>query len=258
MIAIDTECTGKDLHHSSRPFFVTTANPDGSQLYWEWRVNPETREVDVPDEDIAEIDELLTSADEIVGQNIKFDATALNTLPHVNSFPWEKTHDTLLAAHLLASNRPKDLTTLAMIYLGRNITPLEDALEKVVQECRRYCRQNMPRWKISKDGLDGMPSAKRANSSKDKDTKLWKSDTWLPMCVADHLDYPEDHPYRTVLRDYANEDSAVTFAVWIVMREELHRRGLWEIYEERRKVLPITFEMEKRGVTLNAKRLDEL
>jgi DNA polymerase-1 len=42
------------------------------------------------------------------------------------------------------------------------------------------------------------------------------------------------------------------------MEDELHRRGLWEIYLERIKLIPIAWEMEQRGVTLSKDRLDEL
>lgn len=255
MIALDTETTGKDLHHGAKPFLVTFAMPDGTQPFCEWRVNPETRGPEVPTEDFDAIRELIDSADELILQNAKFDAAALATIG-IKSFPWHKVHDTLFAAHLLASNRPKDLTTLSTIYLGRSIKKVEDATEVAVQECRRYCKHHMPKWRIAGVGDPMMPSLKK--SSKKKDAKTWKNDLWLPRAVADQLDYPDDHPYRTVTRDYANEDSATTLAVWVVLREELVRRGLWELYECRRKLLPIIYDMESRGVTLSEKRMDEI
>lgn len=256
MLSLDTETTGKDHYHGSRPFFVTFALPDGSQPHCYWPVDPETRQPKVDTSDIEAINELIESADEIVGQNIKFDATALAMIDGIRPLQWDKVHDTLIAAHLLASNRPKDLTTLATIYLGRSIQKYEDALQKAVQESRQFAKRHMPRWRIAKYGLPEMPSLKK--TSKDKDGKVWKNDYWLPRVVADHLNYSPTHPYRTLLRDYANEDSACTLAIWVVMKDELKRRGLWEIYECRRKLLPIIYDMEKRGVVLSKKRLDEI
>ena len=255
MIALDTEDTGKDLFHGSKPFLVTFALPDGTQPYCEWVVDPETREPQVDPSDVSEIRRLIDDADELVLQNAKFDATALSTIG-IDDFPWEKVHDTLIAAHLLASNRPKDLTTLATIYLGRSIQKHEDQLQDAVEECRKFARNHMPQWRIAKFGLPDMPSLKK--SSKDKDSKVWKSDCWLPRCVADYLDYEPDHSYRTLLRDYANEDSSCTLAIWIVMKEELHRRGLWDIYDHRRKLLPVIYDMEMRGVTMSRSRLEEI
>lgn len=254
-ISFDSETTGRDFFHGAKPYFVTFALPDGSQPHCEWKVNPYTREPEVDTSDIQSINDLLSSADEIVGQNVKFDATALDRVG-ANPLPWEKVHDTLMAAHLLASNRPKDLTTLSTIYLGRSIQKYEDELEKATLQCRAFAKKHMPKWRIARYGLSDMPSLKK--SAKDKDGKVWKPDCWLLQAVADHLGYARTHPYRTLLRDYANEDSATTLAIWVVMKDELRRRGLWEIYECRRKLLPIIFDMEKRGVVLSKKRLDEI
>jgi DNA polymerase I-like protein with 3'-5' exonuclease and polymerase domains len=256
MVSLDSETTGRDLFHGAKPFLVTFALPDGTQPFCEWKVNPETREPEVDPDDIKAINELIEGADELVLQNAKFDAAALATIPGIVSFPWEKVHDTLIAAHLLNSIRPKDLTTLAMSYLGRSIKKYEDALEVAVKECRQFAAREMPSWRIAKFGLPEMPSLKK--SAKDKDAKVWKNDCWLPRATADFLDYPPDHPFRTLCRDYANEDSACTLSIWVVMRDELQRRGLWDIYLHRRKILPVIYDMERRGVTMSRKRLDEI
>jgi len=217
VIALDTETTGVDLHHGAKPFFVTVAREDGTQQWWEWDVDPLTREPNVPDEDVAEIQALLSPDDPegewVVLQNAKFDAVALSTVERFE-WPWDRTHDTLLAGHLLASNQPHDLTSMALHYLGVDIQPYEDRLEEAVQECRRYCRSHLPEWRIAKEGLPEMPSA---------GSKTWKYDSWLPRALGLHLEHAEDHPWFTVLRDYANADSLVTLALWQAMRKELER-----------------------------------
>lgn len=261
MIALDTETTGIDLYHSARPFLVTVCWPDGSQKHWTWRVDPLTREVRVLEEDIQEIRDLIASEDEIVLQNGKFDVSALGVAGIVTDWPWNKTHDTLIAAHLLNSGQPHDLTTIAEHYLGWNIRPFEDALRDVVRECRMYCRANLPDWAIASSRRADMPSASSSDRTKERGAEQgseWRADQWLPAALAEHLGLPADHRWRTVVDEYANADSAVTVAAWQVMRPEVEGRGLWRIYEERMRVLPILYDMEKRGVTAYEANLVEL
>lgn len=261
LLSLDTETTGVDLRHGAKPFFVTICRPDGTQTWWEWDVDPLTREPMIPAEDLAHITHLTIDrgAGTLVLQNAKFDVRALGTLKGDFSrcWRWADTHDTLIGAHLLASNRPKDLTSLALQYLNVNIQPLEDKLKVACETARRYCRTNLKDWAIAKEGRPDMPSAKE---------KVWKYDTWLLKAVlrevgVDRLSehYGEDLSWwGTALRDYANADSAVTVAVWQVMEKEIRRRNLWDIYECRRQAVPLAFELETRGVTLSKARLDEL
>lgn len=249
MISLDTETTGKDFYHGSRPYFVTTCWEDGTQRYWEWDVDPITRQPSILPGDWVEVFSCLDN--DLVLQNAKFDVTALASTGITPDFqwPWDRTHDTLIAGHLLASNQPHDLTAMALHYLGRDIQPFEDRLKEACEKSRRYCRSHFPDWAIAKAGRSDMPSAKE---------KTWMADGWLPRTLAQELGESDDHPWYRVLAEYSNEDSAVTLLVWGVMREELHRRSLWETYEERRKLLRIAYLMEKRGVSISRRRLEEL
>lgn len=266
MIALDTEVTGIDLRHGAKPFFVTIQQDDGKQVYWEWDVDPCTREPEVLAADLDEIAELCSPnvSGAIVFQNPKFDVAALATLrPEFGEFwRWDATYDTLLAGHLLASNHRHDLTSMAVVYLGINIKKYETALKESVQECRRFVRTNHPDWRIAKEGLPEMPSAKAVSKSKQErggeDGTPWRADYWLPRAVAKAQNLPPDHAYWTVLRDYSNADSAVTLALWQAQWSEIVRRKLDKIYECRRQVLPIVYEMESRGVTLSRRKLDRL
>ena len=268
LLALDCEATGLDLRHTSRAFFVTVCDEEGEQHWWEWAIDPLTRMPKVPEGDKEEIREKVAAADELVLQNSKYDAAALYVGGIITEWPWEKTHDTLLAGHLLASNRPHNLTDMAVQYLGVDIQPYEDRLEVAVQKCRRMVQQArlkvkrkaakgggvflddpLAGWIIAEKDHPDMPSVK---------DKSWKQDAWLPRAMR-AAGYGKEHPeWDTVLRDYANADSAVTVQLWKVMEAELHRRGLWAIYQERRKVLRIAYEMESQGVTLNGERLEEL
>lgn len=273
MLAVDSETTGTDLEHGARPFFITLCYDDGEQLWYEWDVDPLTRLPKVVDRDVQELTGLFKRASgwgkfdgkvaerhTLVLQNAKFDCSALATVG-VTNFPWEQVHDTLIAGHLLASNQPHDLTSMVLQYLGWDIQPYEDKLEKACKQARHLARKHFPNWRIAKEGLPEMPSAKSGKGKTERgaeDEAPWKFDTWLPKTIARELGYEEGHPWYTVLQEYANTDSATTVALWKVQKQELLKRGLWEIYLERRKLLPIVQRMQQRGVTVSGDRLEEL
>lgn len=258
MISLDTETTGKDFWHGAKPFIVTTCDEAGVNSTWEWPVDPLTRQPTVTYDDLQEIQDAVDAADVIVCQNCKFDLQALQTvfLGRLR-WDWAKVRDTLLAGHLLASNEPHDLTSLALTYLRVDVQPYEDRMEAAVKEARRVAKQRYPEWRVAKAGLPEMPSAGE---------KTWKLDCWLPRAIWDHLwskeafeqQDPGKKTWATVTREYADSDSAVTLALWRVQERLLRERGLWAIYLERLKVLPVAYEMEARGVTLNRGRLEEL
>ena len=190
MLSVDSETTGIDLRHGALPFFVTTSDMEGNQEFWEWDVDPYTREPQLSLNDLHQIREILfgtagsfgkitakqrqqrKAAQQLVLHNSKFDVTAFAQIG-IEPWPWERTHDTLVAAHILASNQPKDLTTLALIYLGINIQPFEDAIEVAVKAAKAIAPKD---WRFAKEGDPTMPSAKE---------KRWKFDMWLPRAVAD-------------------------------------------------------------------------
>lgn len=250
MISLDTECTGLDLHHGAKPFLVTTCDEDDEQLWWEWEVDPLAREPVVIYEDLIEIQQVIDDADHVVLQNAKFDVTALQAvfLGRLR-WDWSKVHDTLLAGHLLASNQPHDLSSMALTYLGINLDPYESRLEEATKEARRQAANDYPGWQLAKKGLLSMPSAKE---------KVWKYDSWLPRAVAQGKKYLTTHPWWTVCSDYGNADSAATLLLFLRQRELLKERGLCRIYLERLKVLPVVYKMEERGITISRKRLQEL
>lgn len=266
MHSIDTETTGIDLYHGAKPFFVVSCDDRGSISYWEWPVNPKTRQPIIPDRHVEEIKQLIginTDAIEmLILQNAKFDVAALSQLDDTFSreWPWNRTFDTLLAAHLLTSNRPKDLTSLAIQYLGRDIQPLEDRLEKAVQAARREARKlkkKGEKWSIAEKENHLTPSAK-GGTQKNKEGKSWKFDTWLPRAIADYYSYESTHYFRTALSDYATADAEITVALYPMMMENIKIRKLGKIMDERLKLLPIAHGMEKQGVTISKTKLAQL
>jgi DNA polymerase I-like protein with 3'-5' exonuclease and polymerase domains len=219
-----------------------------------------TRQPIIPNGDIEEIHEHLRSLDTIVLQNAKFDVTAMATLDEAfgRQWQWGKTEDTLLLAHLLASNKPKSLDVLAVMYLGISIKSLEDKMEEAVQAARRYCRSRLKDWRIAKKGLPDMPSMKE---------ECWKADTWLPRAIIYELGgtdklsehYGEDMSWwETVTEEYACADGTITVGLLPRMMDRVRERKLDKIYQLRRKLLPVAYAMESRGVTLSSDRLNKL
>ncbi len=275
IISLDTETTGLDWAHSARPFFITSCNLEGEPTYWQWDVDPLTREVSVPEEEVLEVRDLIRGADRIVLQNGKFDYHMLRVCNKeiLRYWDWGKVEDTIIAGHLLASGQKHDLTSMAVQYLRLNIQHLEDTLKDACNAARRWVRRHnrlliagsrgfikkgemggrggSSGWMIAAKGLPGMPSA---------NAEPWKMDTWLPRTIAlsgldDVID--PDHPWATVLRDYANGDSAVTVQLWRVMEKEIRKKGLWGIYRERMRLIPVAVGMEERGVSISRTRLED-
>lgn len=286
MRAWDTETTGVDFYHGAAPFFVTTSDIEGNQIYWEWDVDPLTRMPRIPEGDLDQIEELLASNgkndDLLILQNPKFDVTGFSRIRAsiADNWRWKDTRCTLMAGHALCSNMRKDLTSMCIHYLGLDIEPLEQRMKKAVNDARRLVKRAFPKWQLAKQGLPSMPSAKGGSKKDEKGVeseKPWKFDTWLPKTVARVLKYPKPkencqhqwsagnhcnlcggHQWWVVTREYANADSFTTARLWLVLERLLHQNGLWEIYLERLKLLPVVYKMEKRGVTISKARTDEL
>lgn len=265
MISLDTETTGLSMHHGARPFLVTTCGEGGEQRWWQWDVDPLTRTPTIPDEDVAVIQDCINNVELLVLQNSKFDAQALTSIGVV--FPWHKVRDTLMAGHLLASNHRHNLTDMCIEFLGIDIEPWEVKVEKATKEARRIVKQVIKHdasaglpcgfegWRLADEGDPMLPSVK-SSSSRDED-KPWKNDMWLCRLLW-QMGVAEDATWEHACSDYANTDSAVTLPLWKWQETEIKRRGLWNVYLERLKLLSIAFGMEQRGVTASGKQTQGL
>ena len=210
-ISLDTETTGCDYFHGAMPYIVTTCC-DGAITFFEWDVDPLTREPAVPDGDVAHIRRIMDAAEVIWFQSPKFDAHILHTISVET--PWHKVRDTLRGGHILASNHPHNLTDMCVECLGVDILPKETAVKKATQEARRMVRAEQKRavernvglevasrergghldlsdmkdyrrpcggrfdgWRLAEEGEPDMPSV--SNGSKRDEDKPWKADMWL-------------------------------------------------------------------------------
>jgi len=252
LLAFDTETTGIDLFHGAKPFLVTTYDGESNQ-WWEWDVNPLTRQPEIPKRDKVEIKRVIRK-NSLVLHNSKFDAHGMDRIGV--PLNWSTLDDTLLMAHLVDSKSNKDLTTLTLVHLGINVQPFEDRVEDAVKKARTYCKKQYPDWRLAKEGLSDMPSIKQ--SSERKEDKPWKNDMWILRALAQEENYSDDHHYWSLCSEYANSDTFSTYhlreSLWNIIKE----RGLEQLYYERLKVLPIIFDMEVSGLTASKSRFMKL
>lgn len=215
LIALDTETTGTDFWHGCRAFFVSTLNPDDSLSYWEWDVNPYTRDVGfylidyplvvstldkrlqnspkgkrsflplLPTEDHKELTTLIHENDFVL-HHAKFDVRALehHNLPLPD---WNGIHDTLIASHVLYSNESHKLKDLALQHLDIRDDD-QKALQEATNHARRIARTLSKRgavWQIAESPEPGQPQHKHFPAQRDSPKDgWWVFDTWLPRAVA--------------------------------------------------------------------------
>lgn len=255
IVAVDTEVSGLDIRHGARPYLVTTCIQDDTPKFWQWQVDPTTRLPQIPSTDIKQIKQLIADADELVLHNASFDIRVLDSIGVIN-WPWPNTRDTLIAGHLLATNRPHNLTDMAIEYLGIDIEPLEKDAQYHVTEARKFAKKYRPDWRLAKHGLAEMPSIKK--SAKNNEDKPWKNDMWICRALAIDLKLEPDHPWWMVIQDYANGDSEVTSLLWPVLQEQIKQRDLWEIFLTRMQVVQAAYRMGTHGVTAIVSNTQEI
>ena len=262
ILALDTETTGVDFNHGSRPFVVTACDDDGRVYWWEWSINPQTRMPRVPPGDLVEVMDLIKTADTLVLQNAKFDIKALGSLDQrfISEWPWKKTRDTTIYAHLLDSKAPKNLTALALRYAHTDISAHEERLGEAVKTARRLAKKHRKSWRLAKAGLPEMPSVKGQGSR--------HADYWVPSALyasverlglKDERYILDKHPeFKTVLMEYAKWDPQVTLAAFLGMSELVKERGLEKWVDHRHEQLPVFARMEYGGVTVSRKNIRQL
>lgn len=247
LVALDTETTGLVFRHGCKPFFVSTCDEHGSIRYWKWKVDPIDRTPIIPQDDCQELQSIIDDpTNRFVLHNAKFDVLALQSIG-IKWSAWDRTEDTHLASHCLASNEPHGLKDLGIRYLDIDDSD-ESALQKAVNQARTKARALG--WRIAKKNDAHWPWAKTGT--------WWKCDMWLPAAVASFLEYPKKHPWYTLLDKYAITDAERTIALWMVFSEALSDEDLIDQYIKRRRLLPVVYRMEEHGITIQQSRLQKL
>ncbi len=255
ILAVDTEDTGVDHYHGAKPFLISFCD-DKECWAKEWLVDPYTRQPKIKREDLDEALHTISTAEELWLQNGKFDVAAIKTIAPEFEWPWHKTYDTILGGHLLNSRGKRSLDELVWEHLRIDMRPFEEKLKEQTKSARKYIQQQLPTWKLAREGMPGMPSAKggderKATKKGTESTSPWKFDLWVPRALASHLKYKENHPYWSVTLDYALEDAKMTWFLATKMKQKIMERGLWKIFQVRCKLPRITHLIEDYGVTMS-------
>jgi DNA polymerase I-like protein with 3'-5' exonuclease and polymerase domains len=79
----------------------------------------------------------------------------------------------------------------------------------------------------------------------------WKFDTWLPRALRLYApEFADELSTSEPLERYAVRDAERTILLWNLFQRELEQRSLTRVYEARRALLPVTYDMESHGITI--------
>lgn len=316
MFSYDTETTGTDLWHGCLPFFfaITHSLPEkeeGLNEWYEWDVDPFTRQPKVNYEELNQLCDCLCSGP-VVMHNANFDILATEKIlqfakvDYSLDWLWENIEDTCIASHVLEnlwSHSLKELRNSLLLiddYRQNNLRIATNHARRIVRT-KTFIKAH-GEWRIADSSDPHWPAVDKAPKEKNEEISgWWYLDTWLPRAIAtlapeflpkenheqsvntNHSDRNNDkrsqlptrkreakhrrngecesrnsgllpsaktHSWSTVLRDYALEDSESTIVLWELLQRELEKAGLWEQYTERKRLLKVTHDMVKEGVTV--------
>ena len=222
LLAVDTETTGTDFFHGCRPFMITACDGQKNYVFECDSVNKYTREVTWYDEVLDEFRHLVQKATRVIMHNANFDIRALESVGTPSSLFEGKIEDTLIASHCICSGDTHNLKDLAVKYLNYSDED-EHILEDAVKEAIRYARSQG--WAVAKHGHPHFPGLHKAS-------KFWAMDYWLAMDAC---------------RNYAVRDVERTLLLWDAFKPSLLADNLWDVYQFRKKLLPIAYKMQSVG-----------
>lgn len=251
----DTETTGLTIRHGCRPFFVAICDENFKYQYWEAEVDPYTRRPSFPERFYNEFLSVWNNHP-FIFHNLKFDLLALSAefedLDQQINFS-HFLEDTLILAHCINSYEPHNLKDQACRYC---YYPKDDQeiLRQAVNSARRKAMSKSfirthGEFDIAKPNHPHFPAIKKP------DDGWWVFDMWLPKAIAVAEGYPKNHPWHTVVQDYCLGDVFRTMLLWKHHSEYAKHLGVWENYQMRKKLLPVTWRMENHGVHIHTEKL---
>lgn len=217
-VAVDSETTGLRPFRGDRPFAVSLCWDDGRTEYFEWPVDPHTRQVSPNKRDLQKLQKILGDrAIRKVFHNASFD---LKMLESIGLEVRGGIEDTLIAAHICDSALP----SYGLKWLARRLLDIgdddESDLKEEVKRCRRIAKQQG--WNIA-DNLE--------------------ADYWLPRAI---------DPTSGFCQRYAIRDAERTMHLWKFCEASLDGLKVRHSYEfEMRKLFPVIQRMEQRGLRID-------
>lgn len=246
IIAVDTETTGLDYVHGCRPFIVTAYDENEVEHLWQFEVDPFTRKVHYTEE-IFTIREMIND-NTVIYHNTLFDVSMLYLIGVVDSdyLRTGRYEDTLIASHVCANLDLHGLKHLGLKYLDL-LDDDERDLKTAVNAARREAKKLGMRR--AEEGEPTMPAAKDS---------LTGADYWLPAAVAQHQQYEYDHPWHYIAGTYGVNDVIRTLGLWWLFSDVMEEEGLTELYDRRKALLPVVWDMQRRGVTVMPQAMREV
>lgn len=243
LVAWDTETTGLKPWHGDKPFAFSFCNEQGDTAYFEFPVNPHTRQV-IYDSRLRAVRHLLEDERVTkVAHNSKFDIRMVAkgcditvAGPGGACVDGGLHHETIFAAHACNSDEINyKLKPLAAKYVGIPVAD-EKGLKKVVNRLRRKAK--LRGWLIGGDN---------------------ECDYWLPGTVYRHrklrVAWGVGQWEARRCRRYAIQDVKRTMLLWMMYRELMNELKVRDTYDREMLLWPEAYRMEERGVVCYADRL---
>lgn len=245
-VGLDTETTGSDFRSGCKPYYISIFISEQESYEWEWPVDPFTRQPSIPQGDLDELQTILDNPNYLFCiHNALFDVRALRSID-LTPPPWSSIHCTMVGHHVIASGDSHALKDACIRHLRIPDTDEQDVKE-IVTKCQTQARRL--KWNLAKKGHEQFPAVSKAT--------WWKLDMWLPAAMADHLDLPDDHPYRKVTHRYGMTDAIRAQGLWNFIRQELRIHNLLPQYLKRKQILPVIEMMMDSGMSFNQNRLKD-
>jgi DNA polymerase-1 len=237
-IAFDTETTGVRPFKGDRPFAVSMCDEHGNIGYWQWPVNPFTREV-VYDDRLEEVRAILENPEwEKIGHNLIFDILMMDRIGISVKGP---KLCTLIGAKIaIAEDTSYELKPMAARLFGFPSDDL-DELQPATIAARRYGKKRG--WKLSTWGKEPV-----------------KADYW--MIAAEKADRVQESDWRWIeecplVKRYAIGDVERTMAMAVYTETLSEERGCKSVLDREMVLLPVVIRMVKNGVTYSVQRTND-
>lgn len=252
LLVLDTETTGLRFWQGVRAYLYAFCTPEGHTLRIELPVDPQTRQPTLDKHSASLLAEVLCDAGRtIVMHNAKFDMRAIEFSLGYPIAGRIECSMTLL--HCLDTGALKGLKPLANIQLNWPRTDETD-LRKATYKARRIAKRL------------GWVSGDTQHLSPGKQTRRKSNvpaDYWMVTEIArrhpELLTESERQTWPDLVWTYAKADVETTMLLWLKARRALQtpkHAACKATYAQERKLLPVVYAMETRGVRLDATRCE--
>lgn len=253
-VYFDTETTGRLPYKGDKPFAFSFMNDAGDKRYFEFDVDPKTRQPIVGRDQRHSLSLMAAllgdTAIRKVGFNVPFDVHMMDQGYGVKTVGciWDVWWMAILADTVAFQTGLKPVSDR----LGLSSKDDEKELGDAVKSCRLAVGRKLG-WKIAREQGDV------------DDKSAYKADYWLPRAVvrcapADiRKRLLEQYPKLATLNEtYAIQDAFRTGGLCHFFTDILTQENLWEAFNRELTMMPITYRMEDTGVRVYPDRCAEL